>query len=592
LPHDVNLVATIAVGFVLASIFGYIADRLRLPALVGYLVAGIFVGPFTPGFVADAGMAGQLAEIGVILLMFGVGLHFSASDLLAVRGIAIAGAIGQIILATLLGMGLAHIWGWDLGHGIVFGLCISVASTVVLLKALEERNMVQTTMGRVAVGWLIVEDLAMVLALVLLPAFAPAMGGHADAAHGAPAQGSIAIVLLLTLAKVGGFVLIAALLGPRLVPRILIAVARTGSRELFTLSVLALALGIAFGSAAAFGVSFALGAFFAGVIMGESQLSHRAAANSLPLQDAFSVLFFVSIGMLFEPSVLIERPLDVLAVVAVIVIGKPIAAFLIVLALRYPLGLALGVSASLAQIGEFSFILAGLGAAYGLMSSEGQSLILAAAIVSITLNPVAFMASDIIGRWMHRRFPHWSANFGTRRERMLTAELQRIRALSEKREHDQARKITEFVETFPLFAAVDGEAQEELLLLFVPKTASPGDRVVRVGAKGDAMYFVVSGLVEVRVNGKAVQLQAGSFFGEMALLTGAPRTADVIAVDYCNFLVLSLRDFRLFMSRHPAVRSAVEAMAQERIAMNRASATTAEEQADVQVDHSAPATDK
>jgi CPA2 family monovalent cation:H+ antiporter-2 len=592
LPHDVNLVATIAVGFVLASIFGYIADRLRLPALVGYLVAGIFVGPFTPGYVADAGMAGQLAEIGVILLMFGVGLHFSASDLLAVGGIAIAGAIGQIILATLLGMGLAHTWGWEFGHGIVFGLCISVASTVVLLKALEERNMVQTTMGRVAVGWLIVEDLAMVLALVLLPAFAPAMGGHIDAEHGAPSQGPVAIVLLLTLAKVGGFVLIAALLGPRLVPRILIGVARTGSRELFTLSVLALALGIAFGSAAAFGVSFALGAFFAGVIMGESQLSHRAAANSLPLQDAFSVLFFVSIGMLFEPGVLIERPLDVLAVVAVIVIGKPIAAFLIVLALRYPIGLALGVSASLAQIGEFSFILAGLGAAYGLMSGEGQSLILAAAIVSITLNPLAFAASDIIGRWMHRRFPHWSANFGTRRERVLTVELQRIRALSEKREHDQARKITEFLETFPLFSAVDGDAQEELLLLFVPKTASPGDRVVRVGARGDAMYFLVSGLVEVRVNGKAFQLKAGSFFGEMALLTGAPRTADVIAVDYCNFLVLSLRDFRLFMSRHPAVRSAVEAMAQERIAMNRAAAATAADHTDVQVDHSAATTEK
>jgi CPA2 family monovalent cation:H+ antiporter-2 len=591
LPHDVNLIATIAVGFVLASIFGYIADRLRLPALVGYLVAGIFVGPFTPGFVADTAMAGQLAEIGVILLMFGVGLHFSASDLLAVRGIAITGAIGQIVLATLLGMGLAYMWGWDFGHGIVFGLCISVASTVVLLKALEERNMVQTTMGRVAVGWLIVEDLAMVLALVLLPAFAPMMGGHADAAHGAPAGEPVAIVLLLTLAKVGGFVLIAALLGPRIVPRILIGVARTGSRELFTLSVLALALGIAFGSAAAFGVSFALGAFFAGVIMGESQLSHRAAANSLPLQDAFSVLFFVSIGMLFEPGVLIERPLDVLAVVAVIVIGKPIAAFLIVLALRYPLGLALGVSASLAQIGEFSFILAGLGAAYGLMSGEGQSLILAAAIVSITLNPLAFMASETIGRWMHRRFPHWSANFGARRERLLTLELQRIRALSEKREHDQARKITEFLETFPLFSAVDGDAQEELLLLFVPKTASPGDRVVRVGAKGDAMYFLVSGTVDVSVNGKAFQLKAGSFFGEMALLTGAPRTADVTAVDYCNFLVLSLRDFRLFMSRHPAVRSAVEAMAQERIAMNRASTTVAEH-SDVHVEHTAPATDK
>ena len=371
MPHDVNLVATIAVGFVLASIFGYIADRLRLPALVGYLVAGIFIGPFTPGFVADPGMASQLAEIGVILLMFGVGLHFSASDLLAVRGIAIVGAVGQIAIATVMGMGLSHLWGWSIGQGIVFGLCLSVASTVVLLKALEERNLVDSTMGRVAIGWLIVEDLAMVLALVLLPAFAPVLGGHIDTEHGAVAQGSVVITLVLTLAKIAGFVLIAALIGPRIVPWILIKVARTGSRELFTLSVLGLALGIAFGSAAAFGVSFALGAFFAGVIMAESQLSHRAAANSLPLQDAFSVLFFVSIGMLFDPTVLVEKPLEVVGVLILIAVGKPIAAFLIVMVLRYPLGLALGVSASLAQIGEFSFILASLGAAYRLDGAGG-----------------------------------------------------------------------------------------------------------------------------------------------------------------------------------------------------------------------------
>lgn len=591
MPHDVNLIATIAVGFVLASIFGYLADRLRLPALVGYLIAGIFVGPFTPGYVADPEMASQLAEIGVILLMFGVGLHFSASDLLAVRGIAIAGAIGQILLATLMGMALTHFWGWTFGQGIVFGLCISVASTVVLLKALEERNLVQTTMGRVAVGWLIVEDLAMVLALVLLPAFAQTLGGHADAAHAPSGDSSVWLVLLLTLAKVAGFVLVAALVGPRVVPWILIKVARTGSRELFTLAVLALALGIAFGSAVAFGVSFALGAFFAGVIMGESQLSHRAAANSLPLQDAFSVLFFVSIGMLFDPTVLIERPLEVLAVVAVIVVGKPIAAMLIVLALRFPLKLGLGVSASLGQIGEFSFILAGLGAAYGLMDSEGRSLILAAAILSITLNPLIFVVSDTIGNWSARRFPEWTENFGRRRERVLAAELHRIRTEAEKREHEQARKITEFVETFPLFNAINADDQEELLLLFVPKSASPGERIVRVGEKGDAMYFVVSGTVDVSINGTSLQLGPGSFFGEMALLTGGPRTADVTAVDYCEFLVLSARDFRLFTARHPAVRAAVEAMAQERLAMNRAAAN-ARDHHDGNTDLGAAGTDR
>jgi CPA2 family monovalent cation:H+ antiporter-2 len=591
LPHDVNLVGTIAVGFVLASIFGYLADRLRLPALVGYLVAGIFIGPFTPGFVADAEMAGQLAEIGIILLMFGVGLHFSASDLLAVRGVVVAGALGQILLATLLGVGLTWLWGWEIGRGIVFGLCISVASTVVLLKALEERNLMDSIQGRVAVGWLIVEDLAMVLALVLLPAFAVSMGGHTG-----PGSTSftppIGITILLTLSKLAGFALIAALIGPRVVPWILIKVARTGSRELFTLAVLALALGIALGSAAAFGVSFALGAFFAGVIMGESQLSHRAAANSLPLQDAFSVLFFVSIGMLFDPTIIVEKPLSVLAVLAVIVLGKPINALLVILALRYPARLAIGTAASIAQIGEFSFILAGLGATYGLVSREAQSLILAAALLAITLNPLAFVAAETLQRWLDRRFPRWSADYGRRRERVLAVELDRIRAQNEKREHDQARKITEFVETFPLFKAINAEDQEELLLLFRPKTASPGDRVVRVGEKGDAMYFVVSGTVEVKVNGAALQLTAGSFFGEMALLTGGPRTADVTAVDYCNFLTLSLRDFRMFMSRHPAVRAAVQAMAEERLAMNRAAAQDVDEHIDGRLDRGAAATDR
>ena len=586
-----NLVATIAVAFVLASIFGYLADRLRLPALVGYVVAGIFVGPFTPGFVADPAIAGQLAEIGIILLMFGVGLHFSASDLLAVRGVVVPGALGQITLATLLGLGLSWLWGWSIGQGIVLGLCISVASTVVLLKALEERNLVATTMGRVAIGWLIVEDLAMVLALVLLPAFAETLGGHVDATHGAAApDGPIAIVLLLTLAKVAGFALLAALVGPRVVPWILIKVARTGSRELFTLSVLALALGIALGSAAAFGVSFALGAFFAGVIMSESQLSHRAAANSLPLQDAFSVLFFVSIGMLFDPTVLVEKPLQVLAVLIVIAIGKPINAFLLILLLRYPVGLALGIAAGIAQIGEFSFILAGLGAAYGLVTREGQSLILAGALLAIAINPLAFLVAEKARQWIERRFPD-QTEFGKSKQQALDSDLDRIKAQAEKREHEQARRITEFVETFPLFSAINKDDQEELLLLFVPKSASPGDRVVRAGERGDAMYFVVSGTVEVNVNGTALPLGAGSFFGEMALLTGGPRTADVTAVDFCNFLVLYQRDFRLFMSRHPAVRAAVQAMAEERLAMNRAAATASEHD-DGRVAKGAAATDR
>jgi monovalent cation:H+ antiporter-2, CPA2 family len=590
LPHDVNIVGTIAVGFVLASVFGYIADRLRLPALVGFIVAGIFIGPFTPGFVADTEMAGQLAEIGIILLMFGVGLHFSASDLLAVRGVVIPGALGQIALATLLGAGLSWFWGWDLGHGIVLGLCVSVASTVVLLKALEERNQIESTLGRVAIGWLIVEDLVMVLALVLLPAFAEMLGGHAAAGH-EPSSGPIAYVLLLTLAKVAGFALLAALVGPRVVPWILIQVARTGSRELFTLSVLALALGIALGSAAAFGVSFALGAFFAGVILSESQLSHRAAANSLPLQDAFSVLFFLSIGMLFDPAVLVERPLEVLALVILIVIGKPINATLIILLLRYPVGLALGIAAGISQIGEFAFILAGLGAAYGLVSQEGQSLILAAALFSIAINPLAFAATEIIGRRVALRFPRLAGDWGRSKQHELDADLDHIRAQAEKREHEQARKITELVETFPLFAAIDPEAQEELLLLFIAKSVSPGERIVRAGERGDAMYFVVSGTVEVDVNDAEVELKAGSFFGEMALLTGEPRTADVTAVDYCNLLVLSLRDFRLFMSRHPAVRAAVQAMAEERLAMNRATAT-APEHHDERLDQGAAATDR
>ncbi|MBC8010234.1 MAG: cation:proton antiporter, partial [Burkholderiales bacterium] len=382
MPHDVTLIATIALAFVLAFVFGVIAHGFRLPPLVGYLVAGVCMGPFTPGFVADAELAGQLAEIGVMLLMFGVGLHFSIPDLLAVRRIALPGALAQIVLATALGAGLALTWGWSFGGALVMGLSLSVASTVVLLKALEERNAVATPNGRIAVGWLIVEDLAMVLALVLLPAFAEVLGGHAaDDGHGGGAGGGELFTTLgITLAKVAAFVALALYFGPRVMPWLLRQVARTGSRELFTLGTLAIALGIAFGATKLFGVSFALGAFFAGVVLSESELSHKAAANSLPLQDAFAVLFFVSVGMLFDPSVLVHEPMKVLLVLLLIVLGKSVISLGIVLALGYPLGTALSVSAALAQIGEFSFILAGLGAAYGLLPPAGISLILAGAL--------------------------------------------------------------------------------------------------------------------------------------------------------------------------------------------------------------------
>ncbi len=577
MPHDVSLIAIVAIGFVVAAIFGYAADRLRLPALVGYLLAGVVIGPFTPGFVADASIAGQLAEMGVILLMFGVGLHFSASDLLAVRGLAVPGAILQIAVATLLGAWVCTLWGWTFGEGIVFGLSISVASTVVLLKALEERNIVQSAMGRVAIGWLIVEDLAMVLALVLLPAVAQMLGGHAaDTSHAAGGGQSLLLQLGITLAKVAAFTVLAATVGPRVVPWILIKVARTGSRELFTLSVLGIAVGIAFGSAAAFGVSFALGAFFAGVIMGESQLSHRAAANSLPLQDAFSVLFFVSIGMLFDPSILTRQPGKVLCVLAMIMAGKAVISFAIVLALRYPVAMAFGVAASLAQIGEFSFILAGLGVTHGLMTQDGQDLILAGAILSITFNPLAFLLVSALRERLRAGGWAGAMRYGAARQKALTAELDRIKARNEERERQQELRITQFLATFPLFSSIDKEAQEELLLLFVPRSGSPGERVVRTGDVGDAMYFIVSGAVEVLVNEKPIRLEAGSYFGEMALLSGGRRTADVAAIDFCRFLVLARRDFNQFMARHPELRAALKEMADKRKAMNNAQMTDAE----------------
>lgn len=400
MPHAVSLIATIATGMGLALFFGFIAVRLRLPALVGYLFAGIAIGPATPGFVGDLAIAGQLAEIGVMLLMFGVGLHFSLRDLLNVRKIALPGAVVQMTVATALGMGMALSWGWSTGGALVLGLSLSVASTVVLLKALEARGLLDTANGRIAVGWLIVEDLAMVLVLVILPPLAGLLGGNVPDGAG---DASIGWTIVRTLFQVGLFVGLMLVVGRRVFPWILWQVAKTGSRELFTLCVIAAALTIAYGATALFGVSFALGAFFAGMVLRESQFSHRAAEQSLPLRDAFSVLFFISVGMLFDPTVIIERPMQLLGVVSIILVGKSLAAAAVVLLFRYPLNTALTVSASLAQIGEFSFILAGLGISLGLLDQAGQSLIVAGALISIALNPLIFSLIEPFQAWARRR---------------------------------------------------------------------------------------------------------------------------------------------------------------------------------------------
>ncbi|MBI3063482.1 MAG: Kef family K(+) transporter [Deltaproteobacteria bacterium] len=403
MPHSVTLITTIAAGLGLALVMGFLAARLKLPALVGYLIAGIIIGPATPGFVADLDLSRQLAEIGVMLLMFGVGLHFSLEDLLAVRRIALPGAIVQMTVATLLGLGVTALWGWSLAAGIVFGLSLSVASTVVLLRALESRGILETVNGRIAVGWLVVEDLATVLVLVLLPPLSLWLGANAGVAALGPGDRSLLTTLALTLGQVVVFIALMLIVGRRVFPWLLWQIAGTGSRELFTLCVVAAAVGIAYGSAALFGVSFAVGAFFAGMVMRESPLSYRAAEESLPLRDAFSVLFFVSVGMLFEPQVLMREPLHVLAVLAIILIGKSLAAFFLVLLFRYPLNTALTVSATLAQIGEFSFILGGLGVSLGLMPAEGQSLILAGAIITIALNPLVFHAIEPAQAWIRSR---------------------------------------------------------------------------------------------------------------------------------------------------------------------------------------------
>jgi monovalent cation:H+ antiporter-2, CPA2 family len=577
MPHDVTLIATIAVAFVLAFVFGFLANRLRLPPLVGYLIAGVAMGPYTPGMVADSALASQLAEIGVILLMFGVGLHFSLADLLAVRRIAIPGAVAQIALATAIGAAMAMLWGWSLGGGLVLGLCLSVASTVVLLKAMEERNTVATPNGRVAVGWLIVEDLAMVLVLVLLPAMAEMLGGHADP-H-APPGGSLASTLAITLVKVATFGAVALLIGPRVMPWLLRHAARTGSRELFTLAVLALSVGIAYGAASLFGVSFALGAFFAGMVLNESDLSHKAATNSLPLQDAFAVLFFVSVGMLFDPTIVTREPALLVSVLLLVLVGKALIALGIVWLLGYPASTGLTVSASLAQIGEFSFILAGLGMTYGLLPKEGLSLILAAALISITVNPLAFSAAARTMEAIRRR-PRLQAALEDERQ-VQYQRLQEELEVARRRAEDTALKHktltpAELVERFPMFGALSAEQREVLMLHFVPHTANPGDRIIRKGDRADAVYFISSGQVEVLVARRRIHLGPGNFIGEMGLITGQPRSADVTAIDYTTFLKLTERDFREMLRRYPDMRAPIERLAAERDEMNRKPAEATE----------------
>ncbi len=500
-----------------------------------------------------------------MLMMFGVGLHFSVADLLAVRRLAIPGAVGQILITTALGAGMALAWGWSLGSGVILGLSLSVASTVVLLKALEDRNAVTTANGRIAVGWLIVEDLAMVLALVLLPAVVQALGGAG--APRPPAQPPL-LTLAITLAKMGAFVAVALVVGPRVLPRLLREVARTGSQELFTLAVLALALGIAFAAAELFGVSFALGAFFAGMVLKESELSHKAATNSLPLRDAFGVLFFVSVGMLFDPAILLDEPAMIAAVLALVLLGKSLVALAIVLALGYPASTALAVAAALAQIGEFSFILGGLGLTYGLLDPAGFNLILAGALFSITLNPLVFAGTDWLGARL-RRSPALSRHLEDARLvplALLQAELDAAREQAEQRA-DAHKTFTpeELAERFPLFASLTPEQREVLVLHFQPHAAEPGERVIRAGDAADALYLISSGEVEVAVDGARLKTQGpGEFFGEMALLSGGRRSADVTALDYSRFARLSGRDFHRFLRRYPEIHARIAALAAER----------------------------
>ena len=404
MEHSFTLISTLAAGFGIALVFGFIAEKFKIPALVGYLLAGVIVSPATPGFVADINIASQLSEIGVMLLMFGVGLHFSLSDLMRVKYIAVPGAVAQMGLATGLGLLVAHYWGWTYGQSLVFGLCLSCASTVVLLKALETKGILESHDGQIAVGWLVVEDIMTVLILVLLPPLAPMLG--AEAVQSVESATPLWEIIAWTVGRVALFIFLMLVVGKRVLPWLLWQVAKTGSRELFTLCVLAVAIGIAYGASEVFSVSFALGAFFSGMVMRESKYAHRAARESLPLRDAFSVIFFVGVGMMFDPMILVDKPLHLLAVLAIIILGKSLVAFGLVMLFRYPLHTALTVAASLAQIGEFSFILAGLGVSLGLLPQEGMSLVLAGAIISIAFNPVAFALVEPLKNLMKKRWKY------------------------------------------------------------------------------------------------------------------------------------------------------------------------------------------
>jgi len=586
MPHDVTLIATFAVGFVLAFIFGTLANKLRLPPLVGYLVAGVVIGRFASDMVATTSIAGQLADIGVILLMFGVGLHFSVADLMAVRRIVLIGPLVQIAVATAIGTVMATMWGWSIGGGIVLGLCLSVASTVVVLKGLEERNEVAIANGRIAIGWLVIEDLAMVLVLVLLPALAGAMGGKVPGGEAAEG-GSLAWSLLITLVKVGAFGAIVLVGGPRALPWLLRQVARTGSRELFTLAVLTLSIGIAFGSAELFGVSFALGAFFAGVVLNESDLSHKAAANTLPLQDAFAVLFFVSVGMLFDPWIVVREPWMVAGVLVFVLLIKAINATVIVLTMGYPASVALYMAATISQIGEFSFILAGIGIGYALLPPESLSLLLAASIVSITLNQLAFLAKDRLIASV-RASPGLNATLEEARGprfAMLNQDLEDARKAAEaKAAAHKTVSPEELVERFPMFSGLTPEQREVVLLHFLPHSAQPGERIIHRGDVADAAYFVSSGEVEVAVSGQHIRLGPGSFFGEMALISGKPRSADVTALDYSTFLKLTVDDFDEILRRYPDIKTQIVAQAEQRGEMNRLRAEQAVESAKAALD--------
>jgi CPA2 family monovalent cation:H+ antiporter-2 len=538
--HQATLLFTLSTAFVIAFVLGYAASRLHIPPLVGYLLAGIAIGPFAPGVHADSEMASQLAEIGVILLQIGV--------------------------ATAIGAFTAMAWGWSLGGGLVLGLALSVASTVVVLRALEERGAVESVNGRIAIAWLVVEDLAMVLTLVLLPALAGMAGTHVPEGGEAVSGAALAVLLAITIGKIAVFLAIVSVAGPRVVPWLLRQAARTGSHELFTLAVLAISLGIAYGSASMFGVSFALGAFCAGVVLSNSELSHRAAEESLPLQHAFAVIFFVSIGMLFDPTVLVRDPLAVLAVLLIILVGKSLAAFLIVQIMGYPLATALTVSASLAQIGEFSFILAGLGITLGLLPTEGRDLILAGALLSLAVNPLVFAAVKPLQSWISGR--RWlMARFASAQDLRLA----RLQVVLDANRKEGAKSIQpdELVSRWPVFADLDLVKRAELLALFKPRSAVPGERLIHKGDAANEVFFISAGTVEVSVGGRKIRLGPGDLFGEMGLLSDAPRNADVTSLDYTTLFTLDRKDFQDFIGKHEELADRIDAVAASRDAMNR-----------------------